>query len=107
MGHCPCHTNWDCGRRVGPLRSAHVCSGCGATVPNSWTSQNLAVQDGNGNAFCSEACERVHLERKRAERMRPCPACRRPYDPARIRPPRVPLNIRCACCCNDLLDFPN
>lgn len=28
-----------------------------------------------------------------------CPACRRPWNPAVIPPPRVPLNIRCACCC--------
>lgn len=31
----------------------------------------------------------------------PCPACGRPHDPSRIPPPRVPLTIRCACCCQD------
>lgn len=31
--------------------------------------------------------------------VRPCPACGRPYDTRRIPPPRVPLDIRCACCC--------
>jgi hypothetical protein len=28
-----------------------------------------------------------------------CPACGQPYNPNHIPPPRVPLNIRCACCC--------
>ena len=31
----------------------------------------------------------------------PCPACGRMYDCTKIRPPRVPLTIRCACCCQD------
>lgn len=35
-------------------------------------------------------------KRKKLER---CPACGRKYDPERIPPPRVPLEIRCACCC--------
>ena len=30
----------------------------------------------------------------------PCPACKRPHDSTRIPPPRVPMDIRCACCCN-------
>lgn len=33
------------------------------------------------------------------DRMRPCPACGRPHDSGRIPPPRVPLDTRCACCC--------
>lgn len=32
-------------------------------------------------------------------RYAPCPACKQLYDTTRIPPPRVPLNIRCACCC--------
>ena len=31
---------------------------------------------------------------------RPCPACGQPHDPTYIPPARVPLNIRCACCCS-------
>ena len=30
---------------------------------------------------------------------RPCPACGVDCDPTYIPPPRVPLDIRCACCC--------
>ena len=29
----------------------------------------------------------------------PCPACGRHYDRSVVPPPRVPLDIRCACCC--------
>jgi hypothetical protein len=29
----------------------------------------------------------------------PCPACGLLYDVRRLCPPRVPLDIRCACCC--------
>lgn len=31
--------------------------------------------------------------------LKPCPACGELYDATRIPPPRVPLDIRCACCC--------
>lgn len=34
--------------------------------------------------------------------IRPCPACGRPYDTSFIPPPRVPIGISCACCCQDL-----
>jgi hypothetical protein len=30
---------------------------------------------------------------------RPCPACGAEHDPTFIPPPRVPLDVRCACCC--------
>jgi hypothetical protein len=32
-------------------------------------------------------------------RLTPCPACGVPCDPTYIPPPRVPLSVRCACCC--------
>jgi hypothetical protein len=37
-------------------------------------------------------------ERRRGELVC-CPACTRLWDPTVIPPPRVPLDIRCACCC--------
>jgi hypothetical protein len=44
--------------------------------------------------------ELVHrIDPPEAEQPRPCPACGRLYDPTVIPPPRVPLDIRCACCC--------
>ncbi len=36
----------------------------------------------------------------------PCPACGQPWDATKIPPPRVPLSIRCACCCQDGEGFP-
>jgi hypothetical protein len=41
-----------------------------------------------------ESLRQIHLAS-----VRPCPACGRPHDVTRIPPPRVPLGIRCACCC--------
>jgi len=57
MGHCDCHTNWDCGRRVGPLAHAVTCAGCGATCPNSWSGPTGYISDGKGNTFCGPVCE--------------------------------------------------
>ncbi len=57
MGHCPCHTNWDCGRRVGYAGCAALCAACGATCPNSWSAPDGYVHDGKGNVFCDVSCE--------------------------------------------------
>ena len=49
-------------------------------------------RSGSGNAFVASWCERN-------VRLKPCPACGHLCDPTYIPPPRVPLDIRCACCC--------
>lgn len=41
----------------------------------------------------------TNRNRPAPDRRRPCPACGRAYEPSLIPPPRVPLDIRCACCC--------
>lgn len=45
---------------------------------------------GPGRLYCVECGEQPHD---------PCPACGQPWDKTKIPPPRVPLDIRCACCC--------
>jgi hypothetical protein len=57
MGHCDCHTSWDCGRRVGSLVMAELCHCCGATCPNSWSAPRGYVQDGHGHTYCDVRCE--------------------------------------------------
>ncbi len=49
--------------------------------------------------FTTEYRHAYPNETFRAATLTPCPACGVPYDAARIGPVRVPLSIRCACCC--------
>ena len=43
------------GRVIGYVKTASLCSSCGALVPNSWTDPALAVTTPEG-VYCSEAC---------------------------------------------------
>ena len=80
-----------------------------STAGCCWVSQN----DGQliGYANCVNEADAIDLALAQAaqvepraanvlrERIKPCPACKRPHDCTRIPPPRVPLSIACACCC--------
>lgn len=48
-------------RRVGPVASAAICAGCGATVPNAWSDPRGYVHVA-GKLFCSTDCERRAIQ---------------------------------------------